>query len=312
MAKRLWILAGCVVLAIGAYMLLGVRGSWAFAMELRSEKLAGLLIVSVAISTATLLFHTVTGNRILTPSLIGFDALYVMLLSMGVFALGAQSYIALPDGVLFLGNAAVLALAAVGLFLPLLRPGADLMRLVLTGIILGVLFRSFSSLIQRMIDPNEYAVIAANSFASFTSINRDLLGVSALISGVVLWVTWRMRHRLDVLALGRDAAINLGLNHRQQTLRVMVLIAVLVSISTALVGPVAFLGLLVVNLAYGITPTHRHEVLLISSALVCATTLIGGQAIMERVLGFATPLSVVIDFIGGIAFLLLIFYRRPG
>lgn len=312
MDKRLGVLAACLGLAISTYLLAGVRGSWLFAIELRAEKLAGLLIVSVSISTATLLFHTVTGNRILTPSLIGFDALYVMILTLGIFTLGSQSYVALPDSALFLGNAAVLVFAAIMLFLPLLRPGTDLMRLVLTGIILGVLFRSCSALLQRMVDPNEYAIIASNSFASFTSINRNLLGVAALICAVALTLAWRMRHGLDVLALGRDAAINLGLKHRRETLKVMILIAVLVSVSTALVGPVAFLGLLVVSLAYAITPTHRHDVLLVSSALICATTLIGGQAIMERVLGFATPLAVVIDFIGGLLFLTLVLRRKPG
>lgn len=309
MTKRLWILAALLALAIAAYMLLGIRGSWGFALTLRGEKLAGLLIVSAAISTATLLFHTVTGNRILTPSLIGFDALYVMTLSLGVFFLGAQSFVALPEEALFLVNAGLLCAAALGLFAPLLRPGADLMRLVLTGIILGALFRSFSALVQRMIDPNEFAIIAARSFASFTSIERDLLAIAAALCALALWAVWRMRYRLDVLALGRDSAINLGEDHRRLTLQSMALIAVLVSVSTALVGPVAFLGLLVTSLAYVITPTPHHGTLMISAALISAITLIGGQALMERVLGFTTPLSVVIDFAGGILFLLLIFRK---
>jgi len=79
-----------------------------------------------------------------------------------------------------------------------------------------------------------------------------------------------------------------------------------VSISTALVGPVTFFGLLVANLAYLLAGSHQHRFILPMAFGIAAVILIAGQAILEHLLHFATGLSVIIEFVGGIFFLFLI------
>lgn len=311
MAKRLWVLAAVLVLCIAAYMTLSVRGSWSFALTLRAEKLSALLIVSAAIGSGTVLFHTVTGNRILTPSIMGFDALYVLILSALVFYLGSGGYFALPDWGLFAVNTGTMVLAAIALFATLLTPRLDIIRMVLTGIILGVLLRGLSALVQRMIDPNEYAIIAANSFASFAAPERGLTGLAGALLVACLAAAWALRHKLDVLALGRGTAQGLGVPPRQTALMALVIIAALTATSTALVGPVAFMGLLTSHIAYRLVPSCHHAHMLPAAMLTTAITLIGGQTVMERVLALATPLSVVVDGLGGLLFLFLVFRRRP-
>ncbi len=305
--KRLALLAllclGCVL----AYMTLGARGSWSFILPFRGTKLMALLMVAAAVSTSTVLFQTISQNRLLTPSFMGFDALYLLIVTVSVFVLGGPGFAAIPPLVLFLLNVALLTGAALLLFTTLLRSAQnDLMRLILTGIICAALFRAISSLLVRMIDPNEFAAIQVDSFARFSRVEVDMLVPAALLFLPTMAITWHMRHRLDVLALGHDTAINLGENPRRKQIRVLILVAVLVSVSTALVGPVVFLGLLVVSLAHLILPTAHHAVLLPSSALISAILLIGGQALMERVLAYTTPLSVVIECLGGIVFLVLL------
>ncbi len=305
--KRLILMGALLVLCAGLYMTLGAKGSWGFILPYRGQKLAALMLVGVSVSTATVLFQTITQNRILTPSIMGFDALYVLLLTLLVFVLGGQTYVQLPAIGQFLLNTGLLMAASVALFGSLLGRGrVDLMRMILTGIIFGVLFRSLTGFMQRMIDPNEYAVIQSGSFARFTQIETSLLGISTLLTFVALIAVWSIRHRLDVLALGHTGAVNLGENPKRATFLVLVLVALLVSVSTALVGPVAFLGLLVVSLAHLITPTPRHVILLPSAALVAMIVLVGGQTILERVLALSTPLSVVVDVLGGLLFLILL------
>jgi iron complex transport system permease protein len=158
----------------------------------------------------------------------------------------------------------------------------------------------------RLMDPNEFAVLQVASYARFNRVETDLLTISALLTGLAMLQAWRLRHRLDVLALGRTAAVNLGETPDRGRLEVLVLIAILVAVSTALVGPVTFLGLLVVNIAYVVLPTHRHAVLLPGAALISAITLVGGQTVLERALGLVTPLSVIVDLVGGAVFLWLI------
>nr|WP_245218787.1 iron chelate uptake ABC transporter family permease subunit [Rubellimicrobium aerolatum] len=294
-----------------AFLTLGARGDWGFVLAWRGTRLAALLVVGAAIATATVLFQTVSGNRILTPSVMGFDALFVLLQTGLVFALGGVGAAALPALLRFGLEFGLLMGAALLLFGTLLGSARqDLHRMVLTGLILGVLFRSLSGFLQRLIDPNDFVVAQASSFASFGAIDSQLLALAAFLSAAAGLGAWRMRHRLDVLALGRDPAIGLGLDHARSVLLVLVLVAALVSASTALVGPVTFFGLLVTALADRLMRTHRHALLLPAAALIAGIALVGGQLVVERLLGLTATLGVVVEFLGGLAFLVLVLRER--
>jgi iron complex transport system permease protein len=159
---------------------------------------------------------------------------------------------------------------------------------------------------QRIIDPNEFVILQDRLFASFNNVDSNLLAVSAAMVVTVSVIGWRFMHAYDVLALGRDTSVNLGLEHNRVVTIVLILVAVLVSVSTALVGPVTFFGLLVANLAYLITGTHKHRFVLPVAALLAIICLVGGQLILERVFAFDTALSIIIEFVGGIVFLVLL------
>ncbi len=310
-AKRLVLLAIILILACFAFMTIGVKGSWNFILPFRGTKLAALLVVGIAVSSSTVLFQTITQNHVLTPSIMGFDALYILILTAAVYFLGGQNFVQLPDIAVFLVNVGLMVCAALALFGTLLGTARnDLMRLVLTGIVFATLFRSLTFFMQRMIDPNEYAVVQGSSFANFNGIDPLQLMVSAGVTAVALLLTWLLRHRLDVLALGRETAISLGEEPKRLHLQALILIAVLVSISTAFVGPTVFLGLIVVSLARLLTPGPHHATILLSSGLVSGIVIVSGQTLMERVLALSTPLTVVIDFVGGILFIALLLKRR--
>ncbi|AJE45540.1 iron chelate uptake ABC transporter family permease subunit [Celeribacter indicus] len=310
-ASRPLILTGLVtLLAAGAFMTLGARGNWDFVLTFRGGKLLALVTVAVAVALSTVVFQTLTANRILTPSIMGFDALYLLLQTLLVFSLTGAGYAGLPPLAKFAAEVVLMLGASLALFGMVLRDARDLSRLVLTGIIFGVLFRSLTGLLNRMIDPSEYSVVQSASFARFTSADPSLTWIAALVTagcGLLLFVRAR---RLDVLALGRDSAVSLGLDHAGETRVLLVVVALLVSVSTALVGPVIFFGLLVSALTYRLAGTWRHRVLLPLSCLVSAAMLILGQTLFERVLSLQTSVSVVIEALGGLLFLMLILKGR--
>ncbi|WP_413503037.1 iron chelate uptake ABC transporter family permease subunit [Serratia proteamaculans] len=72
---------------------------------------------------------------------------------------------------------------------------------------------------------------------------------------------------------------------------------------------VTFFGLLVANLAYRFVGNARHALMLPASVLIAIICLVGGQFVLERLFGFNTSLSIVIEFLGGIAFIILIMQR---
>ncbi|NVO56738.1 iron chelate uptake ABC transporter family permease subunit [Rhodobacteraceae bacterium B1Z28] len=307
MRVRFILLTIALSLCCAAYLSIGARGDWGFVLSFRAQKLAALLLVGFSLSWATVVFQTITGNRILTPSIMGFDALYLLLLSALVWSIGAQAYQALSAQVLMTASAALLCGAALILFKTVLRAGrGNLMQMILTGVVLSVLFRSLTAYFQRVIDPNEYAVVQAASFARFSNVDTSLLLLAAVLSLGAGLAVWRIRHRLDVTSLGPVLSASLGEPPRRVQWQVLILISVLVSISTALVGPVAFFGLLVTSLTYLVTPSCRHSEILPTAALIAGIILVGGQTLMERVLDLSTPLSVVVEFIGGLIFLFLL------
>lgn len=307
-------LAAVLLVLCALWLFQGLGRGWEFILKLRAGKLAGMLLVGAAVAMATVMFQTVSRNRILTPQIMGFDALYVLLQTALVASLGIAGFASLPAGPKFLLETVVMVLAALALFGTLLgRSGAgqrDIARTILTGVILGILFRSTAGLIQRVMDPNAFAMVQAASFASFSKIDTRLLGWAAVPALAAMAAALALAARLDVLSLGRNAAISLGLAHDRLVLAVLGLVAVLVAVSTALVGPVSFFGLIVAGLAQELTASGRHARILPAAALIAGIVLVGGQLLFERVLGMAGTLSVVVEFAGGLTFLWLLLKGR--
>lgn len=296
-----------LLLCAAGFMTLGAQGPWSFVLPFRGTKLLALVLVGTSISVSTVLFATITNNRILTPSLMGFDALYLLVQTALAFLLGATEATKLSPQVLFLGQVGLMVALSTVLFRWLFLGSARSLHLVLlVGLITGGLFRSLSTFLQRLLSPNDFVVLQDQLFASFNTVHRPLLTVSTVIVIFVLVWIWRRRYVHDVLSLGRDQAINLGIDYRSEVTKLMVSIALLVSVSTALVGPVTFFGLLVANLAYQLTPSYRHTDVLPMAAMIAAITLVGGQTVLERLLGFDTALSIVVEFLGGIVFIALL------
>ncbi|GAA4160039.1 iron chelate uptake ABC transporter family permease subunit [Shinella granuli] len=304
--RRLLGLAAAALAAAVAFLAIGLKGNIAFVLELRLLKLAALVQVGVAIAISTVIFQTVTGNRILTPSIMGLDALYLFGQMLMVFLLGGVGYVALDPQLKFGLEVLVLMALASALLLPMLKSRLDMGLMLLAGVVFGVLFRSLHSLLARLIDPNEFSVVQSASFANFNAVRTDLLVFAAIVTVIAAVIAWRARHVLDVVSLGPDTATGLGVGWAGTVTGLLLLVSALVAVSTALVGPVAFFGLLVAALAERIVDTRRHGVLLPAAALAGIVVLVGGQTLFQHALGNATALGVVIEFVGGLVFLLLL------
>ncbi|WP_150539085.1 iron chelate uptake ABC transporter family permease subunit [Actinobacillus vicugnae] len=300
-----------ILIASGLFfMTFNANGNWDFVLPFRGKKLVLLLTIAYTIGVSTLLFQTLTNNPILTPSILGFDSLYLLTQTLLIFIFGGIGFTQLDIANKFAFESLLMLGGSLLLFNTLTKEHNDLTRMILVGVIFGVLFRSLNNLLQRMIDPEEFAVAQGSSFASFNSVNPTLLWIGASIAILsAIWI-WRQQHKLDVLLLGRDRAISLGINYPTFSRQLLICCALLVSVSTALVGPIIFLGLLVCAIVNALSPVIAHSVRLPMTFLISAITLVLGQAIFEQLLGMQGVLSVVIEFFGGIVFIYLILNRR--
>jgi iron complex transport system permease protein len=186
------------------------------------------------------------------------------------------------------------------------REGSNIYFLLLIGLIFGTFFQSLSSFMQVLIDPNEFQIVQGKMFASVNNVRTELLVTSIIGILLVLAYVYKELKLLDVLSLGREEAINLGVDYDKVVKKLLIVIAILVSISTALVGPITFLGLLVVNVARECLRTYRHKYLIAGSIFISIIALVGGQLIVERLFEFNTTLSVIVNFVGGVYFIYLL------
>ncbi|WP_411502798.1 iron chelate uptake ABC transporter family permease subunit [Brevibacillus centrosporus] len=307
MKAKIWVLAIIAIVLIAIFMSIDAGGNWDYVLPRRFKKILAIVLTGGIIAFSTMVFQTITNNRILTPSIIGLDSLYLFIQTFVIFVFGSTHMTLMNKNINFLLSAGLMVLFAGLLYKWLFkREGQNIYFLLLIGLIFGTLFNSLSTFMQVLIDPNEFQVVQDKMFASFNNVNSDLLIISVvLLIGVTLYFKKYIKY-LDVLSLGRDQAINLGVPYDFVIKRFLIIIAILVSIATALVGPITFLGLLVANLGHQVMKTYQHKYLIAGSVLISIIALVGGLLIVERVFTFSTTLSVIINFIGGVYFIYLL------
>jgi iron complex transport system permease protein len=307
--KKLYILGMIAIAVIGLFLFQGLNTrNWDYNLSKRIPKVIAIVITGGSIAFSSMIFQTVTNNRILTPSILGLDSLYIFVQTISVFLFGTSSIFMMNKNMNFIVSVGVMLIGTLILYKLLFKKDGsnNIFFLLLVGTVLGTLFKSMTSFMQVMIDPNEFEVLQSKMFASFANVNTDILLISIIAILIIFVLVYDDVKKLDVMLLGRDQAINLGIDYDKFSRKILLIVAILVSISTALVGQITFLGLLVVNLSYQFFNTYKHNYQIIGSILISIIALVGGQFVVERILNFGSTVSIIINFIGGIYFIYLL------
>ncbi|HHT6925037.1 enterochelin ABC transporter permease CeuC [Campylobacter coli] len=306
MRKKILILAFLTLIMALVFVFAGLKDFDEYALKNRFLQIAAIVIVAICIAISTVIFQTLCNNKILTPAIIGLDSLYMLLQSALVFSLGSANLSVYRNDINFLITLACMVVFSLGLYKILFSSDKSIYLIMLLGLVFGTLFSTLSSFFEVLIDPDEFMVIQGRMFASFDNIAFDVLILAYIISFLsFIWI-FRYMKFLDPLNLGKDLAINLGINYQKISKQLMIIIAILTSISTALVGPITFLGLLVVNITYELFKTAKHSILLSACILISILALLGGVFFVSRVFDYNATISVVINFLGGIYFIYLV------
>ncbi|MEZ8069048.1 iron chelate uptake ABC transporter family permease subunit [Vibrio sp. 10N.222.49.A3] len=285
--------------------------NYEFFLSLRLPKLLSIVLAAVAISASSLVFQTITNNRILTPSILGFDSLYMLVQTVLLFVFGGTSFWVIDAIANFSLSVTVMILFSFALFHFYFKSKRNnVFTLLLIGIVCGSVFSSLANFLAMLIDPNEFAVLQNVMFASFNNVKGELVYLSLIPLGLSLLGLWLLAPKLDVLWLGVDNATSLGVNTKRLTQITLVIVSVMVAVSTALVGPVLFFGLITVSLVRQIFKSYQHRVLIIASSLLAVVLLVSGQWFIEKVMAFETTVSVIINLVGGLYFMFLLLRTR--
>ncbi|KWX54753.1 iron ABC transporter permease [Campylobacter coli] len=306
MRKKILILAFLTLIMALVFVFAGLKDFDEYALKNRFLQIAAIVIVAICIAISTVIFQTLCNNKILTPAIIGLDSLYMLLQSALVFSLGSANLSVYRNDINFLITLACMVVFSLGLYKILFSSDKSIYLIMLLGLIFGTLFSTLSSFFEILIDPDEFMIIQGRMFASFDNVAFDVLALAYIVT--LLSFIWIFRYMkfLDPLSLGKDLSINLGINYQKISKHLMIIIAILTSISTALVGPITFLGLLVVNITYELFKTAKHSILLLACILISILALLGGVFFVSRNFDYNTTISVIINFLGGIYFIYLV------
>lgn len=304
---KMLILIGLAVASILLYVFYELNGNYHYAFPRRLIKVVAMSLTGIAIAYSTVVFQTITHNRILTPSVMGLDALYMMVQTIIFFLFGSVSIFVLNAYVNFIAATTAMILFAMIFYRLLFKEGKrPIYFLLLVGMIVGTFLGSVTTFMQVLIDPNEFLNLQSKMFASFNNVNTNLVWLAGVVILLTFIYGWRYMRQLDVMSLGRDTAMNLGVPYDKLVQRMLIISSILIAVSTALVGPITFFGLIVANLSYQYFKTYKHSILIVGSCLMSVVALVGGQFVVERIFSFTTTLSVIINFIGGVYFIYLL------
>lgn len=311
--KKLLLALGIVAaILVTVFLLIGLNeNNFDYALSRRIPKIIAMILVGISIGFSSLVFQTITNNRILTPSILGLDSLYVLLQTTLIFILGSGSGVVNGKNANFVISIVIMIIFSSLIYKFIFRKNSsNIFSLLLIGVICGTLFESLTTFMQVLIDPLEFQMVQDKMMASFNNINTEILLISTVVIALCIVFSMDFLKILDVMSLGRDEAINLGVDYDKITKKMLVVIVILTSVSTALVGPITFLGLLVVNIARQLVKTYKHSELGLATGFISVIALIGGQLVVERILNFGMTIGVIINFVGGIYFIYLVMKER--
>jgi iron complex transport system permease protein len=274
------------------------RDAYAGIMARTLPALAGMGLCAALVAVMSLAFQTITESRVLTPSMIGFDSVFIATQTILVFVFGASNPWFANATLNYILTTGVMVVVSVTMYGIMLRKNKNnIVFLLLFGLILSGIVRSGVNYIEVLMDPDEFQQVRSATSVTVNNMNTAIMGITAPLM-LLLTVLMLARHRIyDVMSLGEANAVNLGIAYTVELRRNLFFIAAGMSVVTAMIGSLTFLGLIAVNISRELFKTYRHKILFIGSALTACLVLIAGQALVE-LLEYAVPVTVIIDLAG--------------
>ena len=313
--QKLVVMTVLVLLASAAYMLVDVKFEseklfW-YAMKIRAPKLMVMLITAFAIGGASIVFQSIINNTIVTPCLLGMNSLYTLIHTGVVFFVASGSLLASNPNAAFAVDLVLMGLTATIIYSYLFqKTNHNVLYVLLIGTVLTSFFSSIQTTLTRVMDPNEYDNLLSTLVASFSNINSEIIIFSVIVLAIVIFALRKELALLNVITLGKEQAINLGVDYDSCIRRLLLGVTLCIAVATAMVGPISFLGLIIANLSRQLLKTYRHSQLILGSALFGMVVLVGGQLIVEHIFTYAIPVSVFITVGGGLYLLYLLLTNR--
>ena len=319
-SRRYWVLLS-LLLGLGLLASLGLllynnpvpvdSPSFIPVVKRRLTAVIAMIIAAFCHSFATVAFQSVTNNRIITPSLLGYEALYSSIHTSILFFFGAGALVSFSGVGAFALQVALMVIMSLILYGWLLSGKyGNLHLMLLIGIIIGAGLNSVSGFMRRMLAPSEFDLLQSRLIGSVNNADSEYFPIVIPLVVITVACLFFFSRRLNALSLGKDVATSLGVRYQASIIFTLVLVAVLMSITTSLIGPLTFFGFLVAILSYQAAPTHDHRYVFPMAFAIGFSILTSAYFLLYHVFHAQTVVAVLIELFGGIIFLTVILRKR--
>lgn len=272
----------------------------------RMGAIVAMAVAAICQSLSTVAFQSITSNKIITPSLLGFEALYSTIQTSTMFFFGLSTFLSFSGVGAFLFQVIAMVLMCLVLYGWLLSGKyGDLQLMLLIGVIIGTGLRSLSSFMRRLLAPSEFDILQAKLFGSVNNADSSYfpIAIPIVIMAAIILLTYSKK--LNVLSLGKDVSTALGVKHKSGVIFSLILVSILMSVSTALVGPLTFYGFLVATLTYQAVPTYDHRYIFPMALAIGFLIITAAYFFMYHIFNAQGVVSIIIEMFGGIIFLIV-------
>jgi iron complex transport system permease protein len=309
----LLLLAGSAVGSAGWEPLFAPTDSSAAAIlwEIRVPRTAGAWLAGALLGMAGAVAQGLFRNPLADPYLLGSATgaalgVAICLMLVGISPVAAPSW----AGHWSLTAAGFVgAVAAVVVTLVLAQGVQHTLRLLLSGVVVGMVFGALSALVMFW-KPEIMRAMQAFLLGTTGFLGWGSVALLAIVLAVTTVAALAFSRALDALALGEVTAASLGIALTPVRVVLVGAMALATGAAVAQVGLIAFIGLVAPHLVRALAkPTHRWLVPL--SALAGGVLLLAADVLARWLLApLEIPVGVLTAVLGG-GYLIWLMHRRP-
>ena len=320
MAVGLLLLSACLLLlglCIGSTGLESVQAmlhdanAMQIVADIRAPRALGAWLAGALLGLAGAIAQGLFRNPLADPFLLGSASGASLGVAVALLFSGSTPFaLAWSVRVGFTGAAFLGAVLAVLLTLALARGVGHTLRLLLAGVVVGVVLGALGQLIA-LLQPEVLLAMQAFVLGSTSFVGWTACWLMAATWVLCLLVSWALSSVLDALALGENTAASLGLPLARLRGVLIVVLALATGTAVAQTGLIAFVGLAAPHLVRSVVKVlHRYFVVLSSlmgGALLLAADVLARWLVAPQEL----PVGVLTAVLGG-GYLLWLMHRRAA
>ena len=266
-------------------------------LSLRLPRVAVAVLAGSALAVAGVGFQALTRNPLAEPSILGVSsgAAFGVVLAQ-IFGLSAGLLAALGVAAFAFGGA---LLAAAIVYLIAVAPGGlAVQTLLLAGVIVGIFFSAAITVIISVVDFNRLSGVIHWLLGNLAPIPATSLALFAALAAGGVWLILNSARELNLLALGEEAASQLGVDAERLKRRVFVAAALLTGTVVAFTGPIGFVGLIVPHVLRSLVG-QDNRFLVPTAALAGGAFLLAADTLARNVVAPAElSVGVITAFCG--------------